>query len=220
MKLYVYYILRTAAVFFLLCLLTFKVQAQNLNTSVELSEDERVALEQRAIGKIYDFLSYLPEIMAKSNKSVEEKKLAKRYIEHTLNLFIGGGKEYQFIDNLGVRRWHDKVIIQNISRGKARTPMPIDKYLERLMTMPCHKVTVDSCNAIVINKIHKTTDDQYWANADVMVISQDLRDGRYVIKKSEHQINININPQIIDINVQEDPIGPTFLGDIHIKSEW
>ena len=35
MKLYVYYILRTAAVFFLLCLLTFKVQAQNLNTSVE-----------------------------------------------------------------------------------------------------------------------------------------------------------------------------------------
>ena len=35
MKLYVYYILRTAAVFFLLCLLTFEVQAQNLNTSVE-----------------------------------------------------------------------------------------------------------------------------------------------------------------------------------------
>ena len=220
MKLYVYYILRTAAVFFLLCLLTFEVQAQNLNTSVELSEDDHEVLEHKAVERINDFLSYLPEIAAKSNKSEDEKKLARKYIEHTLRLFIGGGERYQYQDNAGIWRWHDGVKVQTIARGRANTPKPIIQYLQQLMTLPYHKVVIDTCNTIVINKIYKLDDGQYVANANVMVVSQNLQDGRLEIKRSNLQMNIYIKPQIIDVCGQTETYWPTYLGDIRIKSEW
>ena len=79
----------------LMCLFSISIQAQIYRNSEDLSDEERATLEQRVIEKINDFLSYLPEIAAKSNKSEEEKKLARKYIGLTLDLFIGEGKKYQ-----------------------------------------------------------------------------------------------------------------------------
>lgn len=216
---YVKYFSRLSTIF-LLCLLSHDVHAQGCQDFEVLSVDERATLEQRALEKVNDFISYIPEIAAKSKKLENEKKLAKYYLGLTLDLFIGKGEKFQYQDNAGVCRWHDEVKIQTISRKKVKRPKPITKYLKRLMSCPSTKVVVDSCNAIVINKIHKLTDGQYLANADVMVISQDMRDGRYVIRKSDHQVNIYIKPQMIDVFGQTETIWPVYLGDMRIKLEW
>ena len=86
----------------LMCLFSINIQAQSYRNSEDLSDEERATLEQRVIEKINDFLSYLPEIAAKSNKSEEEKKLARKYIGLTLGLFIGGGERYPYTDNAGI----------------------------------------------------------------------------------------------------------------------
>ena len=78
--------IKTLLLAFVLCFGMFDVYAQN---GYVLSADERKTIEQRVIEKIDDFLSYLPEIAAKSNKSKEEKQLALKYINKTLELFIG-----------------------------------------------------------------------------------------------------------------------------------
>lgn len=74
----------------IMCMFYLNVFAQN-----ELSDDERVTIEQRVLEKIDDFISYLPEIAAKNNKSEDEKQLAQKYISKALDLFIGEGKEYE-----------------------------------------------------------------------------------------------------------------------------
>lgn len=219
MKHYIIHSFQSAAVFVLLFLLSLGVHAQNSHEFEKLSEDDRVVLEHKAVEKINDFLSYIPEISAKGNKSDDEKKLAKKYIGLTLGLFIGGGERYQYQDNAGIWRWHDGVKVQTIARGRANTPKPITQYLQRLMSLPYQIVTVDSCNTIVINKIYKLDDGQYVANADVMIVSQNLQDGRLERKTSNLQMNIYIKPQVIDVCGQTVTILPTYLGDIRIKSE-
>ena len=88
------------------------------------------------------------------------------------------------------------------------------------MTLPYHIVVIETCNTIVINNIYQLDDGQYVANANVMVVSQNVQDGRLEIKRSNLQMNIYIKPQIIDVCGQTETYWPTYLGDIRIKSEW
>ena len=59
---------------FFLCSFVYMAQAQ------EMTESEKATLEQRIREQIDDFISYLPEIAAKSDKSYKEKLLALKYI--------------------------------------------------------------------------------------------------------------------------------------------
>ena len=101
---------------FILCSLTFMVQAQ------EITESEKATLEQRVKEQIDDFISYLPEIAGKSGKPYQEKVLAQKYIKSALELFIGKGEQYPYIDQNGNKRLHEAVKMQTTSRGVPNRP--------------------------------------------------------------------------------------------------
>lgn len=190
--------------------------------SQELSESERKTLEQRIIEKINDFISYLPEIAAKSDKSYEEKRLALRYIDRTLDLFIGKGEDYQYIVTYNGRRytrWHDAVKMQTTSRGIPNKPQPMKRYLHRLMALNYQKVEVDSCSAVRIDKrLHKVGENRYTATATFVQIFRGWRDGRLVISDIDpKQVTVYVEKIVIDGGVY---VFDVKLGDIRITSDW
>lgn len=71
---------------FILCSLTFMVQAQ------EITESEKATLEQRVKEQIDDFISYLPEIAGKSGKPYQEKVLAQKYIKSGIRVIHWQGR--------------------------------------------------------------------------------------------------------------------------------
>ncbi len=98
------------------------VLGMSVGHAQELIADEFETYNQRAIEKIYDFLSYLPEIAAKKDKSVDEQQLAQKYISKALELFIGEGEEFEYEDQTGNKRIHEAVKMKTTSRGRANAP--------------------------------------------------------------------------------------------------
>lgn len=185
-----------------------------------LTEDERETIEQRVIEKINDFLSYLPEIAAKSNKSYEEKQLAQRYIKKTLDLFIGEGNDYEYQDQAGNWRWHEAVKMQTTSRGYANRPQPMKRYLNRLMALPYQKVEVDTCQAVRINRhLHEVGDGRYTGSAYFIQAFRATRDGRIVVNdKDAKQVTIYVERKVIEST--GDVVWIIKLGDVRITTNW
>ena len=205
---------------FILCMFWMNVHAQNY----ELSSDERETIEQRVIEKINDFLSYLPEIAAKGNKSQDEKQLALKYIDKTLELFIGEGNDYEYKDQTGQWRWHEAVKMQTTSRGRANRPQPMKNYLKRLMALPYQKVEIDTCQAVRIDKnLHPAGDGRWVGSAIFIQAFRATIDGRLVVNdKDAKQVTVYVERKEVDMG----PLGGKEivwiikLGDIRITTEW
>lgn len=195
------------------------IQAQS---SEELSDADRETIEQRVIEKINDFLSYLPEIAAKTNKSSEERTLAKKYIGLTLELFIGEGEKYEYIDNYGNRLWHDPVKMQTTSRGRANKPNLMKNYLNALMALPYQTVEIDTCSAVRINKkLYKQADGQYTGSAVFIQAFRATKDGRlYIDDKDAKQVTIYVKREEIVIDDHKEFVWVIKLGDIRITTKW
>lgn len=195
------------------------IQAQS---SEELSDADRETIEQRVIEKINDFLSYLPEIAAKTNKSSEERTLAKKYIGLTLELFIGEGEKYEYIDNYGNRLWHDPVKMQTTSRGRANKPKLMKNYLNALMALPYQTVEIDTCSAVRINKkLYKQADGQYTGSAVFIQAFRATKDGRlYIDDKDAKQVTIYVKREEIVIDDHKEFVWVIKLGDIRITTKW
>lgn len=205
---------------FFLCICNFNGYAQN---GYDISEKERISIEQRIIEKINDFLSYLPEIAAKSNKSQDEKQLALKYIDKALELFIGEGNDYQYQDQTGNWRWHDAVKMQTTSRGRANRPQPMKQYLKKMMALPYQKVEIDTCSAVRINKkLYPTGDGRYTGSAVFIQAFRATRDGRLVVNdKDAKQVTIYVERQVIDIiDGRTDIVWVIKLGDVRITTQW
>lgn len=167
----------------LFCLIGINVQAQ-----MELTSDEQAEIEQRVLEKIDDFISYLPEIAAKNNKSADERQLALKYINLALNLFIGEGEDYEYEDQAGNKRMHEAVKMQTTSRGRANTPQPMKRYLNRLMALPYQKVEVESCKAIRIDKhLHYIGNNRWAGSAVFMQVFRATKDGRLVVNDTDEK---------------------------------
>ncbi len=215
--------MKTKVLLILMVFCAFVINAY-AQSGYELSQEERETIEQRVIEKINDFLSYLPEIAAKSDKSKEEKELALNYIDLALKLFIGEGKDYQYRDQAGVWRWHEAVKMQTTSRGRANRPQPMVRYLNKLMALPYQTVEVDTCSAVRINKkLHPTGDGRYTGSAVFIQAFRATRDGRLVVNdKDAKQVTIYVERKDIDLG----PIGGIEtvwiikLGDIRITTSW
>ncbi len=133
------------------------------NNNIVLTDDQKGEIEQEVKNKVNNFISYLPDIAATSNKSAEKRRLAKRYKERALKLFIGQGEDYPYIDVQGNKRMHSAVTMQTTSRRRKNKPKRLTTYLDRLMALPYHKVEVDTCQAVRLNNdIHKVGDNK-WA---------------------------------------------------------
>lgn len=211
--------IKTLLLAFVSCFGMLDGYAQN---GYELSAGERATIEQRVIEKIDDFLSYLPDIAAKSNKSKEEKQLALKYIDETLELFIGEGNEYQYKDQAGNWRWHEAVKMQTTSRGRISRTQPMKQYLRRLMALPYHTVEIDTCAAVRINKnLHPIGDGRYIGSAYFIQAFRATRDRRLVVNdRDAKQVTIYVESELVD-----GPTGPEIvwiikLGDVRVITDW
>ncbi len=200
----------------LLCFGTLCIQAQSI------TDKEREVIEQRIIEKINDFISYLPEIAAKSSRPMEERKLAQKYIEKALDLFIGKGYDYMYIDQAGNERNHDAVKMQTTSRGIPNPPRYMRSYLPRLMALKYQKVEIDTCSAVRIDKhIHDVGNGQYTATASFIQSFRGWRDGRMVINdKDIKQVTVYIEKKVVETPEGEDVFWIIRLGDIRITTDW
>lgn len=187
-----------------------------------MTEEEREYIEQNVIMKINDFLSYLPNIAAKSDKSAEERELAYNYIDQALELFIGKGENYEYQDQAGNWRWHDAVTMQTTSRGRANRPQPMKRYLRRLMVLPYQHVEVDTCSAVRINKrLHHIGNGKYVGSAYFIQAFRATRDGKLVIDDVDaKQVTIYVEKQTINTPDGEKVYWLIQLGDIKIKTDW
>jgi len=209
-------------------LLVFILNVCGLNMYAQsehgLSQDERETIEQRVIEKINDFLSYLPEIAAKSNKPQDEKLLALKYIDKALELFIGEGNDYAYKDQAGNKRWHEAVKMQTTSRGRANRPQPMKRYLKRLMALPYQDVEIDTCSAVRIStKLHEVGDGLYTGSAYFIQAFRATSDGRLVVNdKDAKQVTIYVKqvPVIADVHGKKEYTWIIKLGDIRITTQW
>lgn len=201
---------------FFLCSLTYIAQAQ------EMTESEKATLEQRIREQIDDFISYLPDIAAKSNKPYQEKLLAQKYIKAALELFIGKGDSYPYIDQNGNSRTHEAVKMQTTSRGIANRPKLMKRYLSGLINLPYQKVEVDKCSAVTINKhLYKISEGRYVATAVYLQAFRAWRDGRLIINdKDAKQVTVYVDKKVIDTPNGSKTYWEIQLGDIRITSDW
>lgn len=203
----------------IMCLFCLNVFAQT-----ELSDDERASIEQRVLEKIDDFISYLPEIAAKNNKSEDEKQLALKYISRTLDLFIGEGNEYEYEDANGNKRIHAPVTMQTTSRGRANAPQPMKKYLNRLMALPYQRVEVESCKAIRIDKhLHPIGNNRWAGSAVFMQVFKATRDGRLIVNDTdEKQVTFYVDREEFTIgpNGEKTVVWTIKLGDMRIANQY
>lgn len=201
---------------FFLCSLTYIAQAQ------EMTESEKATLEQRIREQIDDFISYLPDIAAKSNKPYQEKLLAQKYIKAALELFIGKGDSYPYIDQNGNSRTHEAVKMQTTSRGIANRPKLMKRYLSGLINLPYQKVEVDKCSAVTINKhLYKISEGRYAATAVYLQAFRAWRDGRLIINdKDAKQVTVYVDKKVIDTPNGSKTYWEIQLGDIRITSDW
>ncbi len=212
--------IKTFLLAFVCCFSVLGLYAQN---GYELSSDERETIEQRVIEKIDDFLSYLPEIAAKSNKSRAEKQLALKYIDKTLELFIGEGEDYQYRDQNKNWRWHEAVKMQTTSRGISNPPQPMKRYLRRLMALPYHTVEIDTCSAVRINKkLHPTGDGRYIGSAYFIQAFRATRDGRLIVNdKDAKQVTIYVESRVIEgPDGEREIVWIIKLGDVRVITDW
>lgn len=200
----------------LLCISFSNMYAQ------KLSDEDRETIEQRVIEKINDFISYLPEIAGKSDRPREEKLLAQKYINKTLELFIGKGDNYEYFDQAGNRRWHEGVKMQTTSRGIPNRPQPMKRYLPRLMNLSYQKVEIDTCSAVRIDKhIYEAGDGRYTATATFIQSFKGWRDGKLIINdKDAKQVTVYVERTIIDTPEGRDVFWIIRLGDVRITTDW
>jgi len=204
--------------------LTFILSILVLGVSVghaqELTADKIETCKQRVIEKIDDFISYLPEIASK-NKSADEQKLAQKYINKALELFIGEGEDYEFEDQAGNKRMHEAVKMQTTSRGRANAPLPMKSYLNRLARMHYQKINVDSAEIYIPEKIIHFGNGLHIGLFNIIMVKN--IHGKAILD-DEHMKKIKLyfkpEPYMVSPNGDEQIVWPVKIGNVYVTNKF
>ena len=141
-----------------------------------------------------------------------------------MELFIGGGDDYEYMDQAGNLRIHEAVKMQTTSRGRANKPQPMKRYLNRLMALPYEKVEVESCKAIRIDKhLHYIGNNRWSGSAVFMQVFRATQDGNYVVNDTdEKQVTIYVDREEYEygVNGEKQVVWTIKLGDMRIANKY
>lgn len=198
---------------FLLSLNVINIQGQMI------SAFDRGIIEQRILEKVNDFFSYLPEIAGKGNGSKEERALGNRYLDRTLNLFLGEGSTFGYLDENGHKR--KGVVKISISSGGQIKTLSLKKYLTKLLKSPYDRISFNKCTAIRIDEEPVVVDSiQYLAIASVVLIQSDsINNSLYINDDGAKKIKVYVQRKVVLTPDGEDVFWIAKLGDINIKDE-
>lgn len=206
---YLYIIIATS----LFCLNATSITAQTI------SSFDREIIEQRILEKVNDFFAYIPEIAGKGTGAKEEKQLGKKYIDRALDLFLGEGKTFKYIDENGVVKRHTVII--SVNKSDNVKTLSLKKYLTKLLTAPNEKISFDKCTAIRIEEEPVIVDSiKYLAVASVILVQNDSINGKlYINDKEAKRIKAYVQRKVVMTPNGEDIFWIAKLGDISIKEE-
>lgn len=205
--------MKTRNILILVCCLAMQlpVSAQQ----VSLSNEDKEELQLRVKQKIEDFQMYLGTIASKAGVSEANKDAATA---SALELFIGKGKSYEYIDDYGNRRTHEPVKMQTSNKYRKYPPKLMTLYLKSLRNMSYTKVVIEAADAVRVDNIFETSDGKYEAVAYFCQNFCGYRDGRldyndYVEKK----VKIYVEKEVIPMPSGGDQIiWQVLLGDIYV----
>ncbi len=172
--------------------------------SQELSSKEEEDLIQRVVECYNDFISYLPEITTKAVRPMEERRLAQKYIAKVLNLFIGEGYDYQYLDEQGELKMHKAVSVYVISKDSVQNPPRLLRvFLPRLMATNHLKYELSSLDTAELS-IKKTLDMP--DNALFSVVNKNDKPVAYIfnmIVETPEGNDVLYYPKLTDITLIE-----------------
>ena len=140
----------------------FLLQQNSFAQGVTLSDEDKGELQIRVKQKIEDFLMYLGTIASKGGVSEASKDAATA---SALELFIGRGKSYEYIDGYGNRKMHRPVQMQTSNRYRKYPPKPMTQYLKNLRNLTYPNVVIEAADAVRVDNIFETPDGRYEAMA-------------------------------------------------------
>ena len=181
----------------------------------DLTEKDKIELQQRVKLKVEEFQKYLSDIV---NTELTEVR-REESIQAALDLFIGKGKSYTVENDYGETEYRNPVRIQVSSINNDRTRwLPLTKYLANQYenVHKYGKVEIQSVDAVIIDNIKKTGDGQYQAVAYFCQKYISYRDG-----KLTYGPDITGKKVIVHISAIETPAGTVWdakLGDIYVTS--
>ena len=146
-------------------LFTFALLSISLNTFAqhELSEEDKVELQNRVKLKVEEFQGYLSDIV---NTKLSDNQ-RKNQITAALALFIGKGQDYTVVNEYGERENRKAVRMQLSSLNGSTRWLAMTKYLNNQSSNvhKYRKVVIQSADAVRVDNIHKTADGKYEAVA-------------------------------------------------------
>lgn len=134
-------------------------------------------LQTLAKERIEEFNMYLNIIANKSGESETKKDIATT---KALNLFIGKGDSYEYIDDCGNKRTHEPVKMQIYNQIRKSPPKQIKQYLKNLRYSAYKKVVIDMVDIIVLDNVFQRGDGSYEAIAHYRQRFCGYRDGRVI----------------------------------------
>lgn len=206
--------------FYIIMTVLFSLNDINIQAQ-EISSFDREIIEQRILEKVNDFFAYIPEIAGKSVRPLEERKLAQKYIDKALDLFIGEGHNYKFIDQTGRERTHEAVKVTISSNGRVKN-MFLRTYLKRLLSGKSKsRVVFEKCTAMRIDEEPVIVDSvKYLAIASVVLIQNDSVSNQLTINdKDASKIKVYVQRKVVLTPEGEDVFWIAKLGDITIKEK-
>lgn len=208
---------RTKFLIAVICALLFQQNA--VAQQVTLSDEEKGELQIRVKQKIEDFQMHLGTIASKANVTEASKDAATA---SALELFIGRGKPYEYMDNYGIIRTHEAVKMQTSNRKKTFPPKPMTQYLRSLRNLTYSKVIIESADAVRVDNIFETSDGKYEA---VAYFSQNFcgyRDGRLVYNDvTEKKVKVYVEKETIPRPSGESQvIWRVLLGDMYVVQTY
>lgn len=184
---------------------------------VTLSEEDKGELQLRVKQKIEDFQLQLGTIASKAGVSEASKDAATI---NALELFIGKGKSYEYVDDYGNRRIHEPVKMQTSNKNRKYPPKLMTQYLKSLRNLTYTKVVIESADAVRVDNIFETPDGKYEAIAYFSQKFCGYRDGRLVYNDvTEKKVKIYVEKEVVPTPTGSGQIiWKVFLGDIYVVS--
>ena len=187
---------------------------------IELTQQEKNELTERIKEKLDDFQDEL-NIIA-NGKTTTTKKEA---IRTALELFIGEGESYYYLDQEGQWRPHAPVQMQTSSRRSSKPKtQSMKSYLGALSRMRGNwydQIVIDQADAVRVGSINRTADGQYVATATICQRFCGYRDGVLVINDYDIKTTkVYINRTVYQTPGGEVVIWEAKLGDFKVTETW